>query len=191
MEKTYRMKEPKNVREALSRLKKRLVPALLASLTLMLLVAMLVYFKIDSAYGLGTSAIIFTSFASSIFIMFITPNSRAARNSKFLKSYILAAITGYIGGLSLSVLPLFAVAGLVLFVLILLMVITQSEHPPAAAIAFAFVLFHIGTLGIIIIFSGVAIVIVLRYALEKGIFEVEREVYRLEEKQLLSKKKGK
>ncbi|MGC8538230.1 MAG: hypothetical protein ACP5MZ_04625 [Candidatus Micrarchaeia archaeon] len=61
------------------RLRARLLPALLASLTLAILIALLVYFNIDKAYGIGTSAVIFTSFASSIFIMFITPSSRAAK----------------------------------------------------------------------------------------------------------------
>jgi hypothetical protein len=60
------------------RLRARLLPALLASLTLAILIALLVYFNIDKAYGIGTSAVIFASFASSIFIMFITPSSRAA-----------------------------------------------------------------------------------------------------------------
>ena len=85
MEKEYRYREPKSVKEAWKRLKHRIVPAILAGLALALLVFLLQYFDIDKAYGLGTSAVIFTSFASSIYIMFITPNSRAAKNSKFVK----------------------------------------------------------------------------------------------------------
>ncbi|MCL5679742.1 MAG: HPP family protein [Candidatus Marsarchaeota archaeon] len=176
----YRYREPKSVKEAAKRLKHRIVPALLAGLVLALLVFMLQYFNIDRAYGLGTTAVIFTSFASSIYIMFIMPNSRAARNSKFVKSYIIAGIIGYIGGLGLAYLPLYAIVAVVLFVVSLLMIITKSEHPPAAAIAFAFVLFHMGYLGIIIIASGVIIVVVLRYLLEKTIFEIEREMLKSE-----------
>ncbi|MEM0154577.1 MAG: HPP family protein [Methanothrix sp.] len=180
MAKEYRYREPKNVREALKRLRFRLIPAILAGLNLAILVFFLQYFNIDKAYGIGTTAVIFTSFASSIYIMFITPNSRAAKNSKFIKSYAIAGIVGSLGGFGLAIMPLYAVAALVIFFVSILMIITKSEHPPAAAIAFAFVLFRIGYIGIIIIVSGVVIVVALRYVLEKTMFEVEREVFRLE-----------
>ena len=183
----YRRREPKSLKEASKRLRHRLVPAFLAGITIALLVFMLQYFNIDKAYGLGTSAVIFTSFASSIYIMFIIPNSRAARNSKFVKSYALAGITGYIGGLGLAWLPLYVVAAMVIFFLIMLMILTKSEHPPAAAIAFAFVLFHVGYLGIIIIVSGVILVVVMRYILEKSIFGIEREMVKLEQRKTASK----
>jgi len=49
-------------------LARTLVPALLAGFTLALLVFALSYFRINLAYGTGTSLVIFTSFASSIFI---------------------------------------------------------------------------------------------------------------------------
>ncbi|ASI13615.1 multipass membrane protein [Candidatus Mancarchaeum acidiphilum] len=162
------------------RLKRRLTPAVLAGATLAILVLLLEYFRIDLLYGIGTSAIIFTSFASSIFIMFITPNSRAAKAGKFVKSYLLAAIVGYIGGFATIILPLFVVAGIVIFVLIVLMILTYSEHPPAAAIAFAFVLSHIGLAGIAIIIIGIAIVLALRFFLEKSIFEFERKIEKIE-----------
>ena len=180
MAREYRYREPKSVKEAWKRLKHRIIPAILAGLNLAILVFLLEYFNIDKAYGLGTSAVIFTSFASSIYIMFITPNSRAARNSKFVKSYIIAGIVGTLGGLSLAVLPLYAVAALVIFSVSVLMIITKSEHPPAAAIAFAFVLFRMGYIGIIIIASGVVIVVTLRYLLEKTTFEIEREALKVE-----------
>lgn len=156
------------------RLTHRIIPALLAGLTLALLVFVLEYFNVDRAYGLGTSAVIFTSFASSIFIMFLMPNSRSAGNSKFVKSYAIAAATGFLGSLLLRYVPLFVVAALVIFFVSILMIITKSEHPPAAAIAFAFVLFNVGTLGIVIIASGVLIVVALRYLLEKSVYEIER-----------------
>jgi CBS-domain-containing membrane protein len=187
MELEYRAREPKSLKEAAKRLKHRVLPAIIGGVALAFLVFMLQYFNIDRAYGLGTSAVIFTSFASSIYIMFIMPNSRASRNSKFVKSYILAGITGFFGGLLLPYMPLYAVAAIVLFVVSILMIITKSEHPPAAAIAFAFVLFHIGYIGIIIIASGVVLVVVLRYLLEKSIFEIEREMQKVELRKLAAK----
>ncbi|MCL4373888.1 MAG: HPP family protein [Candidatus Marsarchaeota archaeon] len=163
------------------RLKRRLIPAVLAGVTLAILVFLLGYFRIDLLYGIGTSAIIFTSFASSIFIMYIMPNSRAAKSSKFLKSYLLAAIVGYMGGLTTSILPLFVIAGIVIFVLIVLLILTYSEHPPAAAIAFAFVLFHVGVAGIAIIIAGIATILFFRFVLEKIIFELERDIEKIED----------
>ncbi len=98
MSELYRYKEPKSLKEAWKRLKRRIIPAFLAGVSLAILVFLLQYFRIDEAYGLGSSAIIFTSFASSIYIMFITPNSRAAKASKFVKSYIIAGIIGTLSG---------------------------------------------------------------------------------------------
>ncbi len=166
----------------IGRLRARLVPALLASLTLAILIALLVYFNVDKAYGIGTSAVIFTSFASSIFIMFITPSSRAAKPKRFVKSYLLAGVIGYLGSMALPFVPLFAVAGLVLFFMIVTMIITDSEHAPAAAIAFAFVLFKVGILGMIIIASAVAIILAIRFVLEALIFRFEKDIERLDER---------
>ena len=163
-----------------ARLKRRIVPATLAGVTLSMLVLLLEYSGVDALYGYGTSLVIFTSFASSIFIMFIMPSSRAAKMGKFVKSYVLAAIVGYIGSMAVGILPLFLISGIVLFSLAVLMILTYSEHPPAAAIAFAFVLFHVGAFGILIIASGIAIILLFRYILEKSIFELEHEVKKIE-----------
>jgi len=155
-------------------LARTLVPSLLAGFTLALLVFVLSYFRIDLAYGTGTSLVIFTSFASSIFIMFLMPRSTAAKSSKFVKSYTLAGIIGYVGSLCLAFMPLAAVAGLVVFVLALAMIATHSEHPPAATIAFAFVLFKVGILGILVIALGIAIILSVRFALERLVFRFEK-----------------
>lgn len=166
------------------RLKKRIVPAALGGITLSMLVLLLEYFKTDAIYGYGISLVIFASFAGSIFIMFIMPNSRAAKVGKFVKSYILAGIVGYFGSLAVGILPLFLISGIVLFALTVLLILTDSEHPPAAAIAFAFVLFHVGILGILIIFLCIAIILLFRYILEKSIFDLERKVKKIEKARL-------
>ncbi len=180
--KGYIEHEPENVREALGRMKIRIVPAILASVALSMLVFLLVYFKIDAISGVGTSAVIFSSFASSIFIMFIMPNSKMAKIGKFVKSYLIAGVIGFLGSLGLAVFPIYIISAFVLFGVIVLSVITRSDHPPAAAIAFAFVLFHISYGGILVIVLGVIIVVFLRYVLEKSIFELEREVKSLEKR---------
>ena len=155
-------------------LARTLVPSLLAGFTIALLVSVLSYLRVDLAYGTGTSLVIFTSFASSIFIMFLMPHSTAAKSDKFVKSYVLAGIIGYVGSLGLAFMPLAAVAGLVVFVLALAMIATHSEHPPAAAIAFAFVLFKVGIIGILVIALGIMVILAVRFALERLIFRFEK-----------------
>jgi len=66
------------------------------------------------------------------------------------------------------------VAGLVVFVLALAMIATHSEHPPVAAIAFAFVLFKVGILGILVIALGVLVILAVRFALERIVFRFEK-----------------
>jgi len=64
-------------------LARTLVPSLLAGFTLALLVFILSYFRVDLAYGTGTSLVIFTSFASSIFIMFLMPRSTVSKSGNY------------------------------------------------------------------------------------------------------------
>jgi hypothetical protein len=95
-------------------------------------------------------------------------------------SYLLAGIIGYLGSMALPLMPLFVVVGLVMFFLIIAMIMTDSEHAPAAAIAFAFVLFRVGILGIIIIASAVAIILAIRFVLEAMIFRFEKGIGKIE-----------
>lgn len=150
-----------------------LVPALLAGATLCLTLVLLSLLRIDLRYGAGSSLIIFASFASSIFIMYMTPHSKAAKPSKFVKSYLLAGIVGYFGYAILAFMPLYYAAGFVMFLISMLMVVTRSEHPPAAGIAFAFVLFRIGVFGIIAVASGALLILFVRYMLNLIVFKFE------------------
>jgi len=56
------------------------------------------------------------------------------------------------------------------------MIATHSEHPPAAAIAFAFVLFKVGILGILVIALGVLIILAVRFTLERLMFKFEKRL---------------
>ena len=58
------------------------------------------------------------------------------------------------------------------------MIAKHSEHPPAAAIAFAFVLFKVGILGILVIALGVLIILSVRFALERLVLGFVKDIER-------------
>ncbi len=131
------------------------------------------YFHFDVAYGAGTTAIIFASFASSAFILFMTPKAKGARVSRFIKSYLIGGVVGLIGSQLLAYAPLYMVAAAVVFVVSVLLYVADSQHAPAVAIAFAFVVFHIDMLGILVVVSGALLLIAFRFVLEKFVFMIE------------------
>jgi CBS-domain-containing membrane protein len=157
-------------------IKNRIIPAVLTALTVSVLIFVLYYVNFDLSYGTGSSAILFASFGTSAFVMFMMPRSKAATISKFVKSYALATILGIFGFFLLDFLPLYVVAGLVIFLLALLMYMTRSEHPPGVGIAMAFVLYRIDIYGVLIVALAVVILLFLRIALERFVYIVETDV---------------
>ncbi len=149
------------------------IPALLTAVSMMVILIALDYFHFDLAYGVGTTAIIFASFASSAFILFMTPRARGARIPRFVKSYIIGGVVGLAGSLMLAYVPLYITAAAVIFVVSALLYLTDSQHAPAVAIAFAFVIFHIDIFGLVIVIAGALLLIALRFVLEKFVFIIE------------------
>jgi hypothetical protein len=155
------------------------VPAILTAISMMIILIALDYFHFDLAYGVGTTAIIFASFASSAFILFMTPKAKSAKVSRFVKSYVIGGVVGFCGSLMLAYVPLYVTAAAVIFVVSVLLYITDSQHAPAVAIAFAFVIFHIDVLGMLVVMAGALLLILLRFTLERVVFiieELEEEV---------------
>lgn len=153
-----------------------LIPALLTALSVSILVYLLALASFDLKFGAGSSAILFASFGSSAFILFMMPRSSSARLSKFAKSYIIAGIIGASGYLLLKVIPLYVVAGIVILLTAIVMDATHSRHPPAVGIALAFVLYRINLNGVIIVALGVLLLIILRAFLERFVFMLEEEI---------------
>ncbi|MGI0090698.1 MAG: HPP family protein [Nitrososphaerales archaeon] len=116
----------------------------------------------------GSSAIIFASFSASTFILFMTPEAKAASSKRFIKSYVLGGIIGYAGFVLIGYIGLYLTSGLIIFVLSLLLWITDSEHPPGVALAFAFILYHVNYLGILVVIFGVVILVMIRILLERA-----------------------
>lgn len=143
------------------------IPILLTSFIVVLLIFILHEINFDIKEVSGASALIFTSFASSAFILFLMPYSKAAKKTRFIKSYLIAGLFGYMGFLLSEAISFYIAAGITIFIVSLLLFETDSEHPPALGIAVAFLLFKIPIYGIITLFAGMAILVLSRYILQK------------------------
>ena len=111
---------------------------------------------------------IFTSFASSAFILFLMPYSKAAKRTRFVKSYIIAGVFGYTGFFLSRFVNFYIMAGIIIFVVSLLLFETDSEHPPAIGIAVAFMIFKIPIYGILTLIAGIFILVAARYIMQKA-----------------------
>ncbi len=149
-----------------------ILPAILIGVTVTIIFLTLRYFDFDLLYGLGSTYVIFTSFASSAFILFMLPKSKAAQTDKFLKSYFIAAIFGFIGSLLLLFSNIYIAILIILPLTSLALVIFKAEHPPAVGIAFAFIVFHIHVKGLILIILIAILMVLIRYTLDDFVYAV-------------------
>ncbi len=156
-------------------IQRRVIPALLTSVSLVILIYLLHIFSIGIETGLGSSAVIFASFAASAFLLFMTPHMKAASPKRFVKSYIIGALMGYLGYVLITVAGLYVAIFVVMPLLALFLIMFDAEHPPGAGIAFAFLLYRVGWVGIIVVIVGVAIMLFMRYVLERAVYIVEED----------------
>ncbi|MCL4398410.1 MAG: HPP family protein [Candidatus Parvarchaeota archaeon] len=145
-----------------------LIPLLITSFVIVLLIFILNRVNFDIREISGASALIFTSFASSAFILFLMPYSKAAKRTRFVKSYIIAGVFGYTGFFLSRFVNFYIMAGIIIFVVSLLLFETDSEHPPAIGIAVAFMIFKIPIYGILTLIAGIFILVAARYIMQKA-----------------------
>jgi CBS-domain-containing membrane protein len=157
-----------------------LIPALLVGISLMALVAALSYMNLDLRYGAGYSTVIFASFGGSAFLLFMMPKSKASSIKRFIKSYMIAGIMGAMGYYILQYFGMYIAVGVIMFMSSVILVKMDSMHPPAMGIAFAFILYHIDYLGVLIIASSVIIMVLIRIVLERAAFIVEKDFEEIE-----------
>jgi hypothetical protein len=143
-----------------------LIPALITTLVLILLIFILNSVNSDLRTS-GYSAIIFTSFAASAFIMFMIPYSRASNVKRFVWSYLMAGVLGEIGYILTPILGLYGAVAFTLFLMSLLLFETDSVHPPAMGAALAFVIFRVGYPELIILVSGIIVLSVIKMFVER------------------------
>lgn len=153
-----------------------LTPAVLTAITLVLLIWVLSNVNFDIRYSLGASTIIFASFGGSAFLLFMMPTSRTARLSSFVKSYAIAVVLGSAGYFIIPYLGIYYTSALMIFLISLLLIVTDSVHPSAVSLLFAYLLYDVSYIGDIVVAIGVAIIIIIRFYLERYVFVLEEDV---------------
>ena len=145
-----------------------LIPLIATSFVVVFLIFILHEINFDIREINGASALIFTSFASSAFILFLMPYSKAAKKTRYVQSYLIAGFFGYIGFFLSSFINFYLIAGIVIFIVSFLLFETDSEHPPAIGIAVAFMIFKIPIYGILTLITGIIILVVAKYVMQKA-----------------------
>jgi CBS-domain-containing membrane protein len=139
-----------------------ILSALFMTLSVVALIAMFDYANYDIDHAAGASAILFASFASSAFLLFMLPRSKAAKMTRFVKSYVIGGVMGVIGFTLLQPIGTYLSVGIMLFATALMLVWTDSVHPPAMGLTLAFIIYDVGYVGIIIVAIGVMLLIMMK-----------------------------
>jgi CBS-domain-containing membrane protein len=155
--------------------KNTIIPALLLGITLAILVFLLYLLRDYLIIIEDAKYLIFASFGSSAFIMYMMPESSSSRISKFAKSYVAASLIGYSGLYMSGFLGVFATIAIVETLIAIVMVSLKAEHPPAAAIGIVFTINRVGLAGILIIVIGVITVSLLSLFLKKAVILAKEE----------------
>ena len=129
---------------------------------------------------IGAKYLIFASFGSSAFIMYLMPENASAKVNKFVKSYIAAGIIGFLCTFIVPYIGFFYAIAVVETVIAITLVAIDAKHPPAAAIGIVFLINRVGFYGIFIIVIGVATVSILTTVLNKAYYEAEKEVRKID-----------
>ncbi len=120
--------------------------------------------------------IVFSSFASTSFLLFMESKQSASRISKFVKSYIIAGIMG-IAGFFISVhIGIYYSLAVVETAIALLLVITESEHPPAMGIGVVFIFERANIFALAFLLTGMVIIILMDKFLNKFIYVLKNDV---------------
>ena len=130
--------------------------------------------------SLGAKFLIFASFGSSAFIMYMMPENDSARVSKFVKSYVAAGIIGFLCTFLVPYIGLFYAIAVVETAIGITLGGIGAKHPPAAAIGIVFLINRVGIYGILIIIVGVATISILTTILNKAFSEAKKEIKKID-----------
>ena len=119
--------------------------------------------------------IVFSSFASSSFLLFMEPHQESSRINKFVKSYIISGVCGIIGFFVSLHVGLYLTLALVETVVALLLVTFQAMHPPAMGIAVVFILERANIFALLFLFTGMFLIIMFDRFLNKFVYIIEDE----------------
>jgi CBS-domain-containing membrane protein len=156
--------------------KNTLIPSILLGITISTLSALLYLLRNELIILSDSKFLIFASFGSTSFIMYLMPTSPAARIDKFVKSYIIAAIIGLLGFYLYPALGILFDLAMVETLIALALVSAKAMHPPAAAIGIVFAIGRIGLYGIVVVVLGILTIIALKIILDKIVLVTEEEI---------------
>ena len=166
--------------------KSAVIPSILLGITLSIFSALFFALRDYLIILVDAKYLIFASFGSTAFIMYLMPKSPSANISKFAKSYVAASLIGYAGLYISGYLGIFAAIAIVETFIAITMVALKAEHPPAAAIGLVFTINRVGVAGILLIIIGILTISGLTIILNKTVHVAEQE-----ESVIRSKKKSK
>jgi hypothetical protein len=153
------------------RIRNHIVPSIFIGITISATILILSLLHI---YIIHVSKfIVFSSFASSSFLLFMEPKQDSSRISKFVKSYVIAGLVGILGFFVSAYIGIYYTIALVETIIAILLVTFSAMHPPAMGIAVVFVLEEVNFYGILFLFSGMVIIIFFDKFLYKFVYVLE------------------
>ena len=179
-------KIPEEASSKIQFVKSAVIPSILLGITLSIFSALFFALRDYLIILADAKYLIFASFGSTAFIMYLMPKSPSAKISKFAKSYVAASLIGYAGLYIAGYLGIFAAIAIVETFIAITMVALKAEHPPAAAIGLVFTINRVGAAGILLIIIGILTISGLTMVLKKTVHVAEHE-----ESEIRSRKKSK
>jgi CBS-domain-containing membrane protein len=152
-----------------------IIPSIMIGITVAVLAFIINIVKTHLLIGEGSRLVIFASFGSSAFILYMFPRSRHAKIYKFAGSYFVAAVAGIGGTLLIPAAGVYYTVAVVEMLISFIIVIAGLEHPPAVAIGIVFVIGRVGLYGLLVIVVGVAAVSLMKTILEKTVYKIEED----------------
>ncbi len=119
--------------------------------------------------------IVFSSFASSSFLLFMEPEQSSSKLSKFVKSYVISGLIGILGFYISVHIGIYYTLAIVETLVALLLVLFKAEHPPAMGIAVVFILEKANIFGLIFLLTGVVIIILMDKFLNKFVYVLKND----------------
>ena len=128
------------------------------------------------------NAAVIASLGASAFIVFAFPRTRSSRARIVIGGYVVGAVVGagchLLGRLDLAAHPvlqrylLIASAALAVGLAVLLMTVTNTEHPPAAGIALGLVLGECSVRTVSVVLVGIVVLCMLRWVLRRWLIDL-------------------
>ena len=162
-----------NYSELETKLRNNVVPSIFIGITLSLTILFLALLDI---YMVPIAKfIVFSSFASSSFLLFMEPHQESSRLSKFIKSYIISGLIGIAGSFIALHIGIYYSLALVETMVALFLVLFNAIHPPAMGIAVVFILERANIFALLFLFSGMILIILFDKFLNKFVYAMEGE----------------